>query len=92
MPAIALIAPITLKNLLLRYAFDVASEDDYNWVLVRGGGEAPVELLTIPKKGKKVSMEIMERALQVAKMDNTTYFRLLGEVEPKITSASVPVE
>ena len=70
MPALRLISPIVLKEILLKYAYDVKDQDDYNWVLIRGE-ESP---LVIPKRGDLVAREIMENALRQAKMDNLTYF------------------
>ena len=59
MPALLLIPPLVLKEILLKYAYEVIDEDSFNWVLRRGNEP----LLIITKRGHVVTREIMEKAL-----------------------------
>lgn len=88
MPALPLIPPEVLKEVLFKYAYELIDHDDYNWVL-RRGEELP---LVIPKRGDLVAREIMENALNQSKMNNATYFRFLKQVRPDIQCPEVTIE
>ncbi|MCG8430898.1 MAG: hypothetical protein MJA29_06985 [Candidatus Omnitrophica bacterium] len=77
MPALRCVAPDILRDILIKYAFEVVGEDHYNWILVRGEKGIPI---TLPKQGDLVALDVMENALNEAKMDNGTFFRFLDEV------------
>jgi len=78
MPALRCVAPDILKDILLKYAFEIVAEDEHNWLFVRGETGIPV---TLPKHGELVALDIMENALIEAQMNNGTFFRLLDEVK-----------
>jgi hypothetical protein len=73
MPALAPVPPATLKVILEACGFSVAHEDAYNWTMVRGETEPPINL---PKLGPLVSLDAMMQILSDAKIDNLTYLTL----------------
>lgn len=78
MPALAPIAPVQFRDLLMRYGFSVQKETEHNWTLFKA--DAPRPVVTIPKHGESVSLAIMMSILDQLKMDNSTYFDLLNEI------------
>ncbi len=87
MPALPLIPPKALLEILLKYAYEIVDEDAFCWVL-RRGEELP---LILTKRGHVVTRDFMEAALKQAKMDNLTYFKFLKEVCPE-TIAGMTIE
>ena len=78
-PALAPIPPIVFKELLEKDGFSVELETEYNWTLCK---EAPLTLvITLPKKGRLVSVTVMMGILEQIKMNNKTYFDLLKKVK-----------
>jgi len=57
--ALTPIPPAALKKAFIRAGFQVVAEDPFNWAMARGTSDEP---FMIPKRGKLVSLEIMERA------------------------------
>lgn len=58
MPAVALVPPKIVKDVMLRVGWVVFSEDSFNWVLLKNG--VP---LAVPKRGKLVAREVLENCL-----------------------------
>lgn len=77
MPALNPIPPIVLRDILVKFAFNVVDESPENWLLAREDLAAP---LSIPKNVDLVALEIMDHALDLAKMNNENYFKLLQQV------------
>jgi len=73
MPALAPVPPETLKRILEKYGYHLLKDDEYNWVLVHDEKDLPI---VIPKLGDLVAVDVMMGALNMAKMDNATYFSL----------------
>jgi len=71
-PALAPVAPETLKRILELKGYRVVSEDDLNWALARDLKGEPV---IIPKAGELVALDVMSAALDTAQMSNSEYFR-----------------
>ncbi len=61
--------------MLQKYGFEVVAEDEFNWCLFKQEGARPV--ITLPKEGDLVSLDIMMSILNQLKMDNATFFDLL---------------
>ena len=61
--------------------FAISHEDDENWALSRPGHPRPVVL---PKGGRLVALDVLDRALNAAGIDNQTYLDFLAEIpEPE---------
>jgi hypothetical protein len=82
MPALAPIPARMLKQMFEADGYEVAHEDDDNWILDRGPGD---ETLSIPKycnpeHGNVLALEVMDSLLAKAKIDDKRYFELLAKV------------
>ena len=76
----AALAPIPAKKLKAMFESDgyaVIHEDDYNWTMDRGPDD---EVLTIPKLGEVMALEVMDSLLSKAKINDRKYFDLLARV------------
>jgi hypothetical protein len=83
MPALAPVAPEVLKRILELRGYKLLEDGQRNWLMGRDDHEKP---LTIPKRGKVVTLPVIMNALDHAQMDNATYFALLAAViQPKGT-------
>jgi hypothetical protein len=79
MTALACVSPETFKAILEKCGFCVDEETEYNWTLLNKDALLPV--ISLPKKGKLLSVSIMMEILDLLKIDNGTYFKLLDEVQ-----------
>jgi len=58
MPAIALVPPTVLKDVMVLDGWSVDEEDSLNWMLFKNGNS-----LEIPKRGKLIAREVFESCL-----------------------------
>lgn len=66
-----------LKMMLEADGYSVKHEDDANWTMDRGPED---EMLSIPKHGRVLAMEVMDSLLHKAKINDRKYFELLARV------------
>ena len=77
MAALAPIPGRTLKAMLQADGYSVKHEDDENWTMDRGQDD---EILSIPKYGDVLAMDVMGSLLDKAKINDRKYFDLLARV------------
>jgi len=77
-PIPALVPPEVFKDMLLKYGYRVEEENEDRWTLFKMDSVRPV--ITLPKRGKVLAVDIMMGILNQIRMDNGTYFRFLREV------------
>ena len=77
MAALAPIPARKLKAMLEADGYSVTHEDDGNWTMDRGPDD---EILSIPKHGKVMALEVMDSLLAKAKINDRKYFDLLARV------------
>ena len=81
MPALAPVPPAILKAIIEACGYAIEGEDPFNWVLLlKEQTDSLPKLITLPKEGKFVSVEIMMSILDRLKMNNATFFSLLQTV------------
>lgn len=89
MPALRKVAPVILKEILeATDEWSMYAEDRWNWSLVNSVGVS----VEIPKRGRLVSFEVMENALEQADITPGDYFRLLGIVEEARKLHGLPID
>lgn len=89
MPAIKQVAPIIFKEILeATMEWKMYSEDKLNWSMVNKTGVS----IEIPKRGRRVSFQVMENALAVADMPPGEYFRCLSIVEEGRQQRGLPID
>ena len=79
MPAIASVPPDILKRILELNGWSILDEGKYNWIMVRNG--AP---LSIPRKGRLVSLPVLDACLITAEIAPGDYFEALEQIGHKI--------
>lgn len=77
MAALAPIPAATLKLMLEADGYSVKHEDDDNWIMDRGADD---EILSIPKNGTVLAIEVMDSLLAKAKINDRKYFDLLARI------------
>ena len=77
MAALAPIPGRTLRAMLEVDGYSVRHEDDENWTMDRGPDD---EILSIPKYGDVLAMDVMDSLLCKAKINDRKYFNLLARV------------
>ena len=76
MPALALITPDQLRQILEADGFHLAHEDEFNWWMARGLKTIPIN---VPKEAGEdgcTSFAVMETTLSEAGIDHQKYFLL----------------
>ena len=77
MAALAPIPGRILKAMLVLDGYSVKHEDDENWTMDRGPDD---EILSIPKYGDTMALDVMGSLLHKARINDRKYFDLLARV------------
>jgi hypothetical protein len=78
MPALIKPSPIQLRKILESDGWNVYQEDEYTWSMVKAGVESSLE---IPKRGRVVTFEVFEHALEIAELPPGKYLELRALVD-----------
>ncbi len=78
-PAITPIPPVVFKELLEKDGFSVEMETENNWTLFKE--TSPGIVITLPRKGKLLSVTVMMGIVDKIRMTNKAYFDLLRKVK-----------
>jgi hypothetical protein len=74
MPAIACIAPHTMKRILHLYGWVVIGEDEFNWVLAeKNPASEDSEPVVLPKLGDLLALDVQMDIMFKTKLDLHTY-------------------
>lgn len=76
MAMIAGIPGEALKRVLERDGYEAIDENEYNWLMVKPGVDEP---FVIPKKGRVLGVDIMDKAYELARRNKFSQ-DLLGEI------------
>lgn len=77
-PVLGSIPPNLFKKVLEKDGYKMVKETEYNWTFFKDN--APVPVVTLPKKGDFVSIHIMPELLDRIQMSQVRYFELLNQV------------
>ena len=78
------IPPTVLKRILEKSKYQLVAQDSSNWIMENNG-----HAVVISQTMRLVPEDVIESMLVPAEIDETTFFKYLGEIEvPAPTSAS----
>lgn len=72
------VSPLTLRLIVALYGYKELGQTEYNWIMLRDGADDP---LILPKKGKFVSITVMDKMFAHTGMDLRAYTALKATVE-----------
>jgi hypothetical protein len=77
-PVLGSVPPPLLRKVLEKDGYVMVKETEYNWTFFKA--DAPMPVVTIPKKGDYVSIHIMPEFLARIQMSQGRFIDLLNQV------------